>query len=124
MKQALANTNVFIVSYITFMAPTYYLSYLSAQSPAFESLDSVNTHLFNLPFILHIGAILALLWICLIRGQIIGAKWLALLPMVVFAFEFIPKLVEIPMVPSIYHLLAIMVGATYPIISALNESKP
>lgn len=123
MRKALANTRVFIGSYVILMLLTYYLAHLGSRSPILQGLEAADTHLFNFPFVLHLSAMLVLFWICFIRGSIIGGKWLVFLPMVVFAFEFIPKLSAIPIVPSVYHLLAIVVGAASPIVLVPDNSN-
>ncbi|MES2580875.1 MAG: hypothetical protein V4552_10040 [Pseudomonadota bacterium] len=123
MRKTLANTRIFVSSYVIFMLLSYYSAHLGSQSPIVQGLDAAaDTHLFNFPFILHLGAMLILFWICFVRGVIIGEKWLVFLPMVVFAFEFIPKLSAIPIVPSVYHLLAIVIGVACPIISVPDKS--
>ncbi|WP_232415377.1 MULTISPECIES: GreA/GreB family elongation factor [Methylotenera] len=122
MSKALSSTKVFVGSYVFFMMLTYYLAQLGAQSPFLQGLDVAGASVYNFPFFLHLSAMLILLWICFVRGAIIGERWLVLLPMVVFAFELIPKLSTIPVVPTIYHLLAIVVGAACPIVSALDKS--
>lgn len=123
MNKALANTKIFVSAYIVFMLPTYFLPYLGSKSYVIQGLDATWSSLFILPLVLHLGAILALLWICLVRGAIIGENWLVALPMVVLAFEFISKLSAIPFVPSMYHLAAIIIGAGCPVISDRNPSK-
>ena len=122
MSKALANTKVFVSSYVFFMMLTYYLAQLGSQSPFLQGLDVAGASVYNFPFFLHLSAMLILLWICFARGVIIGERWLVLLPMVVFAFEWIPKLSAIPVVPTIYHLLAIVIGAACPIVSSMDKS--
>lgn len=122
MRQALANTKVFACAYIVLMLLTYYLGQLGSRSPIISDLEIAEPNLLSFPLMLHVGAMLALFWICLVRGAIIHKKWLALLPVVVFAFEFIPKLSVIPIVPSVYHLLAIVIGVLSPIVAVSEQS--
>lgn len=125
MNKAFANTTVFVSAYIAFMLMTYYLPNLGSKVFIDQSLNGFglsNAPISLFPLFLHISAMLALVWIGLIRGILIGKKWLVLLPIVAFAFDFIPKLSAIPIVPSVYHVLAIMVGAACPIILGLGQS--
>jgi hypothetical protein len=55
------------------------------------------------------------------EGAIVEKHWLVLLPVVAFAFEFVSKLSAIPYIPSMYHILAIIVGATSANISASDK---
>ena len=126
MNKALENTSIFVGAYLVVMGLTYLLSSLGSADLVVQSLDGVtspDTAVSLLPLFLHICAIIALLWISLVRGMAIGKEWIVLLPMVAFAFNFIPKLSTIPIVPSAYHLLAIVIGAACPIIATLNKAK-
>lgn len=122
MKKELASNRVFVSSYVIFMLLTYYSAHLGSRSSILQGLDVADAHLLNVPFVLHLCAMSALFWICFVRGTIIGKKWLVFLPMVVLAFEFIPKLSGIPIVPSVYHLLAIVIGVACPIIAVPEKS--
>ncbi len=124
MNKALANTTIFVSTYIVFTLLTYYLPSLNTQSLVVPTLDGTGlssspTALFAL--FLHISAMLGLIWISFVRGIMIGERWIVLLPIVAFAFDFIPKLSAIPIVPSIYHVLAIVIGAASPFIATLDQ---
>ncbi len=126
MNKAFENTSIFVGAYLILLALTYFLSSLGSADLLAQSLDGVatpETSISLMPLILHICAIVALLWISLVRGMLIDKEWIVLLPMVAFAFNFIPKLSSIPVVPSIYHLLAIVIGAACPIISRLEAKS-
>lgn len=126
MNKALGNTTIFVSAYLIFMGLNYYLSSLGSTAFEVQHLDDASLSGLSvsiLPSLFQISAILMLLWISLERGINIGKKWIVLLPIVAFAFDFIPKLSDIPMVPSVYHLLAIVVGVASPVISTLNEVK-
>jgi len=112
MNKALDNAAVFVTTYIIFMLPTYFLPYLRTSSSALYGLEEAGANVFNFAFFIHLASMIVLCWICLVRGAIVGKNWLFILPMVAFAFEFISKLSVIPYIPSMYHVLAIVVGAT------------
>jgi hypothetical protein len=110
MNKALANTAIFVSAYIVLMFPTY-LAYVDAHSTAMQAVNTESLHMLSFPFLLHLTSMLALCWICLVRGAIVGKSWLVLLPMIAIAFEFVPVLSTIPYIPTAYHLLAIIIGA-------------
>jgi hypothetical protein len=106
MYKALANSTIFTVTYLIFVLPTYYLTYVSIIE------NGLVMRAFNLPSILYIVSMLAIWAICLIRGAMIGKNWLVLIPTVAFVFNLTPSLTAIPFVPYVYHFLAIIIGAT------------
>lgn len=109
MKKTLNHAANFVGLYIGFMSPTYFLPYLRTDTVVLE-YGFVND--FNFLFLIHLFSMIVLCSICWVRGEIVGKKWLVVLPLIAFAFEFISKLSDIPYVPSMYHGLAIVVGAT------------
>lgn len=123
MNKALDSAAVFVTTYIIFMLPTYFIPYLRTSSSAFYGLDDAGTNVFNFPFFIHLTSMVVLCGICLVRGIVVGKNWLILLPMVAFAFEFISKLSVIPYIPTMYHILAIIVGATSTNISVMEKSS-
>jgi regulator of nucleoside diphosphate kinase len=126
MNKAIANTKLFVSTYIVLMLLTYYLPSLGSKTFAVQSFDVIGVSsapISLLPLSLHILAMLGLLWINWVRGVMIDEKWLVLLPIVAFAFDFIPKLSAIPVVPSIYHLLAIVVGVACPFVAAVDQPR-
>jgi hypothetical protein len=108
MSKALANSTIFVIAYLLFMIPAY-LTYVDSSSTMLLR-HSINIHIVNPALIIHLGSMLVLCLICNIRGALIGRRWLMLLPMIAIAFEFLPALSGIPYVPSVYHLLAIVIG--------------
>ncbi len=116
MNKALANTAIFVIAYLLFMIPAY-LTYVDSSSTMLMR-HSINIHILNLALVIHLGSMLILCVICHIRGVFIGKPWLILLPMIAIAFEFLPALSAIPYVPSVYHLLAIIIG-----ISTTSDSR-
>lgn len=108
MNKALSNTSVFVVIYILFMIPAY-LTYVDSSSTI--SSGSLGMSMVNLPLLLHFCSMLMLCYICFVRGKLIGKTWLGFIPLIAIAFEFLPALSAIPLVPSVYHLLAIVIGS-------------
>jgi hypothetical protein len=125
MNKALENKTIFVVSYLISIGFYYYLSSIGSTAMVVQSFDDVvmpGSSISLLPILFHVSAILILLWISFERGVIIGKKWIVFLPAVAFAFELIPSLSAIPFVPVVYHLLAIVIGTSCPMISTLDES--
>jgi len=51
LKKTLGNTPTFVIAYIIFMLPTYYLPYLGSNSALLHGLGAaVGTSIFKLPF--------------------------------------------------------------------------
>jgi hypothetical protein len=117
MNRTLANTTAFVLAYIALMLPTY-LAYIDANTSLLHIMHTEGDGLFNFPIVVHVAFMCALCWICRIRGAIVGKRWLVVLPIIATAFEFIPALIAIPFIPTAYHLLAIIIGAT----STTNET--
>ena len=117
MNKALANTTIFTLVYVLLMIPAY-LTYVDSSSTI--SSGSLGINIVSLPLLLHFGSMLMLCYICFVRGKLIGKSWLGFIPLIAIAFEFLPALSAIPLVPSVYHLLAIVIGS----FATLSASVP
>ncbi|HEY0563773.1 MAG TPA: hypothetical protein VGD04_10630 [Methylophilus sp.] len=111
MYKAIANTTLFAVLYLIFILPSYYFNLASSINSA------LTDKALSLPFVLYLLSMLVLCGICLMRGAMIGKYWLVLIPAVAFVFNLTPVLNEIPLVPYVYHLLAIIIGSACPLVS-------
>lgn len=111
MYKAIANTTLFAVTYLIFVLPSYYLSYASNIN------NGLSVDVLSLPFMLYLLSILVLLGLSLVRGAMIGKYWLVLIPAVAFVFNLTPVLNEIPLVPYVYHLLAMIIGTACPLVT-------
>ncbi|TXI45512.1 hypothetical protein [Methylophilus sp.] len=95
MYHALLKTKLFLLSYLVLVLPT---------GLADAGIIAHNAILYGLSMV---G-----IWaICLIRGHIIGKYWLVAIPSVAFVFDLMPALAAIGLVPYLYHLLAMVIGA-------------
>jgi len=56
------------------------------------------------------GAMLVLCFLCWVRGAYVGKGWLIIFPILAIVFDFVPGLSAIPMIPTVMHLLAIILG--------------
>lgn len=116
----LGNTAVFVLVYVVFMIPTYILPYFGSNSSLFISAWVSTGQLLQVPqFLMHVGAFAVLLLITWFRGNIVNKRWLLIFPILALVFDFVPVLSSIPLVPTVMHLLAIILG-----VAALPESVP
>ena len=110
IKKALGNAPVFVIAYILFMLPTYYLPYVGSNSSVVGALGAAAGAGINPAFWVHIGAMVVLCFLCWIRGAYVGKAWLVIFPILAVVFDFVPGLSAIPFIPTVMHLLAIIMG--------------
>ncbi len=106
MKKIVGVTAVYVLLYIVFMIPTYLLPYLGSNS-SFINAASLGT---NPLFWVHLAALLVLVALAWGRGSIVGKPWLIIFPILALIFDLIPGLNLVPLVPTVMHLLAIILG--------------
>ena len=110
IKKAIGNAPVFVIAYIIFMLPTYYLPYVGSNSAVIGALGAAAGAGVNPAFWIHIGAMLVLCFLCWVRGAYVGKSWLIVFPILAIVFDFVPGLSAIPLIPTVMHLLAIILG--------------
>lgn len=106
----IANPVVFVIAYILFMLPTYYLPYVGSNSAAANALARAGGVVANPALFWHLGALLILVALTWFRGASIDKKWLVIFPILALVFDLVPGLSAIPLVPTVMHLLAIILG--------------
>ena len=106
----LGNAVVFVPLYLVFMIPTYYLPYKGSNSAVIGAIAATAEAGINPYFWLHLAALLALVVIAWFRGVLIDKKWLLIFPLLATVFDLTPLLSSIPLVPTVMHLLAIILG--------------
>lgn len=110
IKKALGNAPVFVIAYILFMLPTYYLPYVGSNSAVVGALGAAAGAGINPAFWVHLGAMLVLCFLCWVRGAYVSKAWLIIFPILAVVFDFVPGLSAIPLIPTVMHLLAIIMG--------------
>lgn len=111
LKKALGNAPVFVVAYILFMLPTYFLPYVGSNSSIMHGIDAAaGGKSLNFAFWLHMGSMLILCAFSWVRGAYVDKNWLIIFPVLAIVFDFVPGLSAIPLVPTVMHLLAIILG--------------
>lgn len=105
------NTAIFVVVYIIGMLPTYILPYFGSNSLIISAVAAAVgfglspqtwAHLWSLAFLI------AITWA---RGPFAGRGYLVVFPVLAAAFDMVPFLSMIPFVPTILHIIAIVLGA-------------
>lgn len=129
IKKALGNAPTFVVAYVIFMLPTYFLPYAGSNSFVLHTLDAaVGTKHLNAAFYFHMGSMLVLCFMCWVRGSYVSRNWLLIFPILAIVFDFVPGLSVIPLIPTGMHLAAIIAGvagakANLPPAVAIGESE-
>ena len=108
----LGNAIVFVALYLVLMIPTYYLPYKGSNSAVMGAIMASAEAGINPYFWLHLAALLALVVITWLRGALIDKKWLLIFPLLATVFDLAPLLSSIPLVPTVMHLLAIILGVS------------
>lgn len=125
LKKALGNAPVFVIAYIVFMIPTYFLPYFGSNSSVLHAVDAAaGTTFMNFAFWLHMGSMLVLCFMCWVRGAYVGKQWLIIFPILAIVFDFVPGLSLIPLIPTVMHLLAIILGVVSKAPAAANTTTP
>ena len=107
----LGNAVTFVIVYLLFMVPTYVLPYFGSNS-ALLNVASVAGKEFvpNPGLIIHFLCLLVLMVFTYFRGVLINKKWLLIFPILATFFDLMPGFNLVPMIPTVFHLLAIILG--------------
>lgn len=113
------NPVLYVGAYLLFMIPTYVLPYMGSNSHILRNAgQAINRDMgnaagaaaLNVPFYLHLILLGLLVVLGFVRGHRIGKRWLVLFPALALAFDMLPVLTLIPLVPTAMHLAAIIAG--------------
>ena len=105
----LRNPVFFVLLYVLFMLPTYILPYFGSNS-AIANGVLLATHHINFPFYFHLLSLIVLCLLAWFRGAAIHKRWLIIFPFLALVFDLVPGMSLIPFVPTVMHLLAIILG--------------
>ena len=108
--KVLGNAAVFVILYLLFMGPTYFLPFIGSNSAIIGTLGAASHMGVNPAFWLHLGSLLVLVAVAWFRGSAIGKSWLVIFPILAAVFDLAPGLNFIFLVPTVMHLLAIILG--------------
>lgn len=118
MREAMKNTATFVIAYVICMIPTYILPYFGSNS-AIVGAVAASAHFINPLMLIHLAFMAGLIAIARFRGNAIDKQWLIVFPILATVFDFVPFLSWIPLVPTVMHLLAIILG-----VISVKESSP
>jgi hypothetical protein len=110
LQKILGHTAIFVGLYLVFMIPTYILPYMGSNSSIINAAGAANGIGMNPVFWLHLASLIILVILVWFRGINIDKKWLLIFPILALVFDLVPGLSSIPLVPTVMHLLAIILG--------------
>jgi hypothetical protein len=107
----LANAGVFVLLYLLFMLPTYYLPFVGSNSAILGVVAHSQGLGVNPAFWLHLGCLFMLICVAQVRGKSMGNEGLVVFPFLAAVFDLVPVLAWIPLIPTFLHLMAITQGS-------------
>jgi len=110
LVRLLGNGLVFFVLYILCMLPSYFLPFFGSNSALLGGLTLASGAGINPATIIHAGSLVLLIVITWIRGNYLDRGWLIIFPVLASVFDLIPGINNIPLIPTLMHILAIIVG--------------
>ncbi|MFC0349242.1 hypothetical protein [Undibacterium danionis] len=96
--------------YFLFMLPTYLLPYLGSNSSVIHAALSGAANKLWILTTVHLASLLILVFVAYLRGRTNGKSALFALPLCAGLFDVIPILSLIPLVPTILHVIALVMG--------------
>lgn len=111
---ALRNPIVYIVAYIVLMVPTYILPYFGSNSFLINVGSSALVSSFGPTpqWWIHVWFLVALITLAWARTEFCTKKWLPIFPVVAALFDMTPVISNIPLVPTVMHVCAMIFGVT------------
>lgn len=104
----------FVPLYLLFMIPTYYLGFFGSNSLLLNAVGQASGMDLSPQFWMHFGAMLVLCALTWMRGRDADKYWIVIFPLLASVFDFVPVLSSIPLIPTVMHLLAIIIGVSAP----------
>lgn len=102
---------VFILVYVLFMIPTYVLPYFGSNSYVAGAVGLAAGAGINPLLWVHLLALLVLVAVTWGRAAFIDKKWVVVFPVLATIFDLAPVLNIIPLVPTVMHILALVLGS-------------
>ena len=104
------NAVIYALLYIVCMIPTYALPYLGSNSGAANTTVLAVSGELSVLLLAHVGALAVAIVLALWRGKTTRRLWLVIFPVLAAVFDLIPVLNWVPLVPTVMHLLAVILG--------------
>lgn len=122
ISRAVSHPAGFVLLYVIGMAPTYILPYLGSNSVMLNTAGVATGFGPSPAFWLHVGLILLLCVLAWVAGSSRGKGWIVIFPVLAGAFDLVPGLNFVPFVPTLMHLIAIVLCVASPQLSSQQVS--
>ena len=110
----MSNAVVYCLAYVFLLVPTYILPYFGSNSVIASAIHKGFLGSLYPLFWIHLSFSSALCLIAWLRGPYVARNWLVTLPSLAAAFDLVPGLSLVPLVPTVLNVLAIILGAMAP----------
>lgn len=101
----------FVVLYVLLMVPTYILPYFGSNSTVTNAFAGAMGLGFLPQWWMHVWALAMMVLVAWMRGKWVDKGYLPAFAVAAGIFDMTPVLSSIPMIPTLFHLLAIILGA-------------
>lgn len=105
------NGVLFVIIYLLFLLPTYYLPYVGSNSSIVAAIGAAAGAGLSPQFWAHVASLFVLIVATWLRGCAIGKQWIVIFPIVASVFDMTPGLSIIPLIPTAMHVTALIMGA-------------
>ncbi len=122
LQKSIVNGPTYVALYLFFMMPTYILPYMGSNSLAANAMLAVADQMsgggkgFNSGFLAHVICLSILCLLAWLRGGLVGKQWIVIFPILASLFDLVPGFSLIPLVPTGFHVAAIIVGVSSQVI--------
>lgn len=107
----MTNALLYIVGYLALMVPTYVLPYFGSNSIIVNGIGAAVGRGMTPFWWFHAWALVMLVLMAFARGKRIGKTFIVVFPVIAAAFDMVPGLSLVPFVPTVMHLVALVLGA-------------
>lgn len=104
------STPAFVVAYLLLMVPTYILPYFGSNSSLVNAVSAAVGWGFTIPWFLHAWCLAMLAVLAWVRGRWIHKAYLPVFAILAAVFDMTPGLSMVPLIPTVMHILAIVLG--------------
>lgn len=101
---------LFFVLYVVFLVPTYLLPYAGSNSAFVNALGAAAGIGMSPQFWAHVACLFALVSFTWLRGCSVNKQWIAIFPAIAGIFDLTPGLSLVPLLPTVMHVLALVMG--------------
>ncbi len=102
---------LFAIVYVLFMLPTYLLPYAGSNSTVINALGAAAGVGLSPQFWAHLACLFVLVAVTWLRGCAVNKQWIAIFPVIAGLFDLTPGLSIIPLLPTVMHIAALVMGA-------------